>query len=108
MTTHRSIEARDLLATRLEKWVPDDELYDVVDELLRALSDGGWTVTDTAWIDELCDAKQAALAVAGAELDGKDQERAWTNFEQTMESAHGERWIDAAAMALADLRKQKP
>jgi len=101
----RFSEARSILASRLERWVPEGDLYDAVDALVQALADEDWEIVQSAWIGDLCMAHEAALAVAGAELDGHDQERAWANFEATMETSHGPAWIDAAAMALEDLRK---
>jgi hypothetical protein len=105
--TDASLGYRDLLADRLSKWVGEDLAYPVVDGILDSLRAADWTLESSQWVDELCAIDQAALAVAGAELNGCSKEEAWTAFEATLKCCHGDQWANAARMALNVLRTDR-
>jgi hypothetical protein len=81
--------ARDALAKLLGPWVPDDDHYHTVNDVLERLHDAGWELVPRARIDQYLELSEAILAVAGAELEGEGKERAWTKLEEALQVAFG-------------------
>ena len=79
-------------------------LGDKTDRIIDDLAQAGWEIIESKEYEDLLVVRNAALAVAGAELNGSGQEGAWGEFENVLEGIYGMEWLSAAHMALYGLR----
>jgi hypothetical protein len=101
-------ELRDLLAVALGQWVDDLEIEFAANEVLSAIVVSGHQVVSDRVVGNFERLHRAALALAGAELAGRQREDVWDELERALVEIHGrDLWPGEARRALAAVDERR-